>query len=162
MNTGTSRNLLTRTERIGRAALVLAFFFALIGVRSFEPQAIAGWLPLHASCGRITGLPCIFCGTTRAIHFLLNGAPGRALYYNWLAFPLVAGAIAAIFICTVELLTRRKLLPALPKIDFTPRSLAAMTTALVLLWFFQIYLAVAGHKSELLNPNGYLYSLVVH
>jgi hypothetical protein len=36
-----------------------------------------------------------------------------------------------------------------------------MSAGLILLWAFQVYLAVSQHKSELLNPNGPLYWFVV-
>ena len=106
-------------------------------------------------------MPCIFCGTTRALHFLLNGDFRSALYFNWLAFPIVAGALGLFVLSSAELLLRRRLLRPLPKVRFTRRTVGAFAAGFMLLWSLQVYLAVSQHKTELLNPSGPLYSLVV-
>lgn len=126
-----------------------------------QPGSLPHWLPFTTSCGAITGLPCIFCGTTRAMHHLLHGEWRSALYYNWLAFPLAAGVLALLLVNTVELLFGRNFLARAPRIRLTRASLSGLAAGVVLLWFLQVYLAVSQHKSELLNPNGPLYSLVV-
>jgi hypothetical protein len=43
----------------------------------------------------------------------------------------------------------------------TPRSIAVSLVVLVIAWMFQVWLAVSQHKSELLNPRGPLYTLLV-
>ena len=95
------------------------------------------------------------------ISHLLHGDWHRALYYNWLAFPLVAGALALILCHTAEILLQRKFLLPLPTLRLNRKSLGGAAIGLVLLWCLQVYLAVSQHKTELLNPNGPLYSLVV-
>lgn len=143
-------------------ALYLALLPALLLVLGcLQPGSLPHWLPLATSCGAITGLPCIFCGATRAIYHLLHGEFARALYYNWLAFPVLAGALALAVTNTLELLLSRNLLGRLPCLRLTRHSCAALAAGFVLLWCFQVYLAVSQHKSELLNPRGPLYSLVV-
>lgn len=144
-----------------RALALVVLPGALLALALISPGSLPAWFPLHTSCGAITGLPCIFCGTTRAIYHLLNGDLHRALYYNWLAVPLVAGALALIFLQLMELLLRRNLLACIPKLRLTRKSLGGLALGLVLLWSLQVYLAVSQHKTELLNPNGPLYSLVV-
>ena len=67
---------------------------ALLALALVEPTAPPKWFPFATSCGAITGLPCIFCGMTRALHHLLHGEFGRALYFNWLSYPILAGAFA--------------------------------------------------------------------
>jgi len=144
-----------------RAFALVVLPSALLALALIAPDSLPAWFPLHTSCGAITGLPCIFCGTTRAIHHLLHGDFRIALYYNWLAFPLIAGALALILLQMVELLFRRNLLACIPKPRLTRKSLGCFAVGLVLLWSLQVYLAVSQHKTELLNPNGPLYSLVV-
>ena len=136
---------------------VLLLTLGLVG-----PESLPKWFPFAISCGAITGLPCIFCGMTRAVYYLLHGEFGRALYYNWLAFPFIASAIAIFAVHLMELILDRKLLSRMPSIHLTRASLAATALGFVLLWCLQVYLAVSQHKTELLNPNGPLYSLVVH
>jgi hypothetical protein len=98
---------------------------------------------------------------TRGVYYLLHGEFGRALYYNWLVFPFLASAVAIFGIHLLELILDRELFP-LPSIRLTRTSCAAMALGFVLLWCLQVYLAVSQHKTELLNPNGPLYSLIVH
>ncbi|MGH7939043.1 MAG: DUF2752 domain-containing protein [Bryobacteraceae bacterium] len=106
-------------------------------------------------------MPCIFCGTTRALHFLLNGNWRSALYFNWLSFPLIAGAFILFVTLFLELSLNRNLVGRLPKFRLTRLSFTGTVTALLLLWVLQVYLAVSQNKMELLNPKGPLYSLVV-
>src|SRR2546423_12028625 len=74
--------------RLGpRFAFIMSALAALLLLRWIDPVVAGGWLPFHPSCGAITGLPCIFCGMTRALHLLLNGNFIGAIYFNWLAFP---------------------------------------------------------------------------
>jgi hypothetical protein len=156
------RPKLSPNEKRTRAIAALALPGALALLWFARPDAPPGWFPFALSCGAASGLPCIFCGTTRAVHFLLHGEFGRALYFNWLAFPLVAGALALEITLLAELLAGRNFLARLPRVRMTRRSLGVGATAFVLLWVLQVYLAVSQHKTELLNPHGPLYSLVVH
>ncbi len=142
-------------------ALALLPAAALL-LRGLPSAGLPAWVPFSTSCGAITGLPCIFCGLTRALHFVLEGEFARALYFNWLAFPFVAAAIALYLLLFAEVLTRRNLLARLPRPHLTRRSLGGLLASLLLLWGLQVYLAVSQHKHELLNSAGPLYSLVVH
>ena len=147
-----------KRRRIINLALLPAALAALFFV---APGTLPKWFPFATSCGAITGLPCIFCGTTRALHHLLHGEFGRALYFNWLAFPLVAVALALFLVHALELVLDRRLLAHLPRVRLTRASLGALFAGLVLLWCLQVYLAVSQQKTDLLNPHGPLYSLVV-
>jgi hypothetical protein len=134
---------------------------ALFALAFLRPGSLPRWIPLPTSCGAVTGLPCIFCGITRAVYHLLHGDFARALYYNWLAYPLVAVALLFASTNAVELLLDRNFLACLPRPRLTRVSLGTLAAGFVLLWCFQVYLAVSQHKTELLNPRGPLYSLVV-
>jgi hypothetical protein len=144
--------------RIVNLALLPAAFAALFFA---DPGSLPKWFPFATSCGAVTGLPCIFCGTTRGLHHLLHGEFGRALYFNWLAFPLLAGALALFLVHALELLLGRNVRARVPRIGLTRLSLGGLFAGLVMLWCLQVYLAVSQHKTELLNPHGPLYSLVV-
>jgi hypothetical protein len=133
---------------------------ALVALALVDPGAAPKWFPFATSCGAITGLPCIFCGMTRALHHLLHAEFGRALYFNWLSYPFLAGAFALLLCNAVELLLGRNLLARLPHPRLTRARWGALAAGFVLLWYLQVYLAVSQHKAELLNPNGPLYSLV--
>jgi hypothetical protein len=134
--------------------------FALL-LRGFEPGTIASWVPFRTSCGAITGLPCLFCGLTRAFHYLLNGEFGRALYFNWLAFPIAAGALFLFAMSAMELALGRRFFVVAPVFRMTPRTISIGATILISLWVLQVYLAVSHNKRELLNPAGPLYTWFV-
>jgi hypothetical protein len=154
------KSRLSPNQKRWRGSALVVLPAALLFLRLVQPES-SRWFPFPTSCGAVTGLPCIFCGTTRAVHFLLNGDWRTALYFNWIAFPLLAAAIALFATLLIELLLDRNLLRRLPKVRLTRKSFAATAAGLLLLWVLQVYLAVSQHKTELLNPRGPLYSLVV-
>ncbi len=150
-------------ENLGRTSLALragALFTLAVGALLLRalPPASFGWL--RPTCGAVTGLPCIFCGTTRALHHLLAGDFSRALYFNWLAFPVALAGLLLGFKLALELALRRQLSLG-GNFRLTPRQLAGGLAGLVALWIFQVALALAGGKHELLNPAGPLYALFV-
>src|SRR5256886_2837558 len=94
MKTAVNDNYVTRSDddRVNwpvRLIFVLAATAAFFVLHFVDPVMAGSWAPVRTSCGVITGLPCIFCGMTRALHLLLNGDFGGALYFNWLAFPFL-------------------------------------------------------------------------
>jgi hypothetical protein len=130
-------------------------------LRVFSPSQLSAWIPFHTACGAITGLPCLFCGTTRAMHHLLNGNFSVALYYNWLAFPILAVSLALSALFVAELIAGKNLFAIADRVRVTPRTLAFGFAIMLSLWSLQIYLAVSQHKSELLNSKGLLYAFFV-
>jgi Protein of unknown function (DUF2752) len=144
-----------------RLTFILGATAVLLILRWIDPVVAGRWLPFHTSCGAITGLPCIFCGMTRALHLLLNGDFGGAIYFNWLAFPFLAVAVFLIALFAVEVTKRRVIvnLSMIPPVTFG--RLTVIGLCLFLLWASQAYLAVSHCKHELLNPCGPLYSLFV-
>ncbi len=148
-------------ERKWRLAYLALLPAALAALALVEPSSLPQWFPIATSCGAITGLPCIFCGTTRGLHHLLHGEFGRALYYNWLTYPFLVGALTLFLVNALELSLGRNLLLRIPRVRLTRASLGGLFAGLILIWCLQVYLAVSQHKAELLNPHGPLYSLVV-
>src|SRR5947209_17620094 len=97
--------------RLGpRFAFIVSASAALLLLRCIDPVVAGSWLPFHPSCGAITGLPCIFCGMTRALHLLLNGNFVGAIYFNWLAFPFLGAIIFLIALFAIEIAKRRLIL----------------------------------------------------
>lgn len=156
---GAGAKRLSRGEIAFRFAALLAIGLGAFALRAIDPAA-ASWLPLRTSCGAITGLPCIFCGTTRALHHLLNGEFARALYFNWLAFVVVLIAIFLAGNLIAEVAFRRRLL-RFPTVRITPRLAGIAGVSILALWIFQITLALSFHKHELLNSSGVLYRLLL-
>lgn len=151
-----------RTRHLGaRLAFVLGATAVLLIVRWIDPVVAGRWLPFRTSCGAITGLPCIFCGMTRALHSLLNADFTRAIYFNWLAFPFLAVTVFLIALFAVEVTKRRVIVNLSMILRATFGRLTVIGLCLFLLWTSQVYLAISQHKHELLNPRGPLYALFV-
>lgn len=144
-----------------RLTFILGATVALFVLRIVDPVAAGSWVPLHTSCGAITGLPCIFCGMTRALHLLLNGDFRGALYFNWLAFPFLGAIVFFVAVIVVEIVNRRIILTWNNVAPLTAHKLTIIGLTLLMLWTVQAYLAVSQHKHELLNPRGPLYALFV-
>lgn len=89
-------------ERAMRGVVVLAIG---IGFGILVVKALVGPLP-GVPCGfrNLSGLPCAMCGGTRAASALLGGDWERALYWNAMALPLLAGVAWVAVVCAVELL----------------------------------------------------------
>ena len=144
---------------VARLAFILGATAVLLILRWIDPVIAGRWLPFHTSCGAITGLPCIFCGMTRALHLLLNGDFSGAIYFNWLAFPFLGVAVLLIALFAVEVTKRRVIVNLSTILPVTFGRLTVIGLCLFLLWTSQAYLAVSHHKHELLNPRAPLYSL---
>ncbi len=151
---------LTPREVLLRIALLVGASVGALGLRVINPSSLS-WLPLRPSCGAATGLPCIFCGTPRALHHLLNGDFAGALYFNWLAFPVAAVVVSLGAVLAVEIARGKRVAIAWPRFHVTRRSTALVLSCVVALWILQVSLAVGFHKQELLNPRGVLYRLLL-
>lgn len=166
MKTLTNENYVTKSGGV-RVCLAIRLIFicgataALFVLRVVDPVIAGSWAPLHISCGAITGLPCILCGMTRALHLLLNGNFGGALYFNWLAFPFLGAVAFLVAVCVIEIAKRRVILTWTAGAPLTAGKLTIIGLTLLMLWTLQVYLAVSQHKHELLNPRGPLYALFV-
>ena len=148
--------------RLGpRFAFIMSALAALLLLRWIDPVVAGSWLPFHPSCGAITGLPCIFCGMTRALHLLLNGNFVGAIYFNWLAFPFLGSVIFLIALFAIEIARRRVIWRSSVVLSMTRRRLTVFGLGVLLLWTLQAYLAISQHKYELLNSRGPSYALFV-
>jgi phosphate/sulfate permease len=148
--------------RLGpRFAFIISASALLLLLRCIDPVVAGSWLPVHPSCGAITGLPCIFCGMTRSLHLLLNGDFIGAIYFNWLAFPFIGAIIFLLALFTIEIAKRRAIWRLNMSLRVKRSRLTVFGLSLLLLWTLQTYLAVSQHKHELFNPHGPLYSVFV-
>jgi len=135
-----------RWLRLGLAASILL----ALGFVALPPM---GRHPPFLTCGfhAISGLPCLFCGGTRAARAILHGNPQTALYLNALAFPTLAIVAGAVVVLLVEAAAGRPL--ALREILF--RHLNRFVPALLLLalawWIFHAYTALRTPKPELVD-----------
>ena len=143
-----------------RLAFVAGVSVLLVGLRCIDPASSSLSL-LTTSCGAVTGLPCLFCGATRAMHHLLNGNVERAIYFNWLAIPILAVTIALMLLSIVEGATGLRILRHRFAFRLTASRCAAIACFIAGLWVLQITLAIRLNKQELLNPAGPLYALFV-
>jgi len=146
---------------VPRFVFIFCVSAAFLLLRWVDPVVAGSWLPFRTSCGAITGLPCIFCGMTRALHLLFNGDFSGAIYFNWLAFPFLVVAVFLIALFAVEVAKRRVIVNLSMILPVTFGRLTVIGLCLFLLWTSQAYLAVSQHKHELLNPRGPLYPLFV-
>ena len=144
-----------------RVLFLTASLTAMLLLRFIDPTQLSFWFPFALSCGAVTGLPCIFCGLTRALHLALNGQIEAAIYFNWLSLPLLCLAGWLAVVATLEIVAQRRLYGLRPRLRFTRRTMSVAMALLPALWILQVYLAVSGHKAELLNPHGPLYSFFV-
>ncbi len=160
MQNSTGHRALTQTARGRRLLLAAGMIVILFFLRTLDPAALSA-LPIAVSCGSISGLPCLFCGLTRALHALLNGDVSRAVYFNWLAIPVLVTSLLVVGALLFETLSARPLLGWKFRFQMNTRSLGYASLVLGALWVLQIYLALAQHKHELLNSAGPLYSVFV-
>ena len=105
----------------------------------------------------VVGLPCPFCGGTRAMHCLLAGDWRSALYFNWLAFPVLLGGLGLIVVLLWELLAKHKISHPF---KVNRRWMLLLACFLGGSWFWHIFLALSIPKPELLNANGLFFQFV--
>lgn len=104
----------------------------------------------------VIGLPCLLCGGTRAMHFILHGDFQRALYYNWIAFPALASALVLVLVMSLEIARRRVLLPT---VRLRTSQWILVGAVAVSLWAHHVYDALHSPKPELLNEQGIFFQL---
>jgi hypothetical protein len=101
----------------------------------------------------ITGLPCLFCGGTRATRAILHGNFQTALSLNAVAFPALLFLVLAIVVLLAEALRGHRL--ALWESAFRHlNKLAPLVIALALAWWiFHLVSALKTPKPELVDFN---------
>ena len=142
---------LSSSSRWIRAALAAGLVAVLVLV------ALLGGLPrppsLAMPCGfhAATGLPCLFCGGTRAAGAVLAGHWSRAAYLNPVAFPAVALALLASAALAAEALTGRSLANWEAGFPVFRRFWPLLLAAALGWWCFHVAAALKAPKPELVN-----------
>lgn len=137
-----------RWVRAGLAAGLAAVFAIVVALPSLPKSPSLAW-----PCGFhfLTGLPCLFCGGTRAVRALGHGQWELAAYLNPLAFPAAALGLLLIGILSLEAATGHPVIrweASLMKF----RRWAPLLLALGFAWWLpHILMALEKPKSELVD-----------
>ena len=107
--------------------------------------------PLPCGFHAVTGLPCLFCGGTRAVRAILHWNYQSAVYLNVLAFPALAVAALAVLILLSEAATGRALAPWGASFHHLNRLAPALIIVAVVWWIFHVWSALKTPKPELVN-----------
>ena len=136
-----------RWLRLGLAVAVLLVLLVLLGLRI--PRSAGPFLP----CGfhAMSGLPCLFCGGTRAVRAILHGDLGAALYLNALAFPSLALVAAGFVVLLVEAAAARPLAPWEAICRRLNRSALVLILPALAWWMVHLYFALRTPKPELVD-----------
>lgn len=138
-----------RKFRATAAALIVAML-AGAAVLPLAPQSRFSGLPACV-LKSATGLPCPFCGGTRATQALLRGDLARALYLNAAALPAVVTFVTAALVLGWEAMRGR----AVGDWDTFVRRLRSllpiMAALLCIYWLVHLMNALRGPKSELVD-----------
>ncbi|MEX1117496.1 MAG: DUF2752 domain-containing protein [Terrimicrobiaceae bacterium] len=138
---------LGKSERSGR----LLFFGCLAGLVAWLiiwPQGAPS--PAFCAFHSMTGLPCAFCGGTRAVRSLAEGNWERALYLNPLAVAVVVGGGPLVLLLVLEALRGKRFLP--PFNNTTRLILLILGAAILLPWtYWHASTAIQTSKTELVN-----------
>jgi len=135
-----------RWLRLGLAVSILL----VLGFAALPPM---GSHPPFLTCAfhAISGLPCLFCGGTRAARAILHGNPGVALYFNALAFPAIATVAAAFVVLLVEAAAGRPIALRETLLRRLNRFVPALLFLALVWWIFHVYAALRTPKPELVN-----------
>ena len=130
-----------------RLALAVGIVASLALLALPRPESPLPILPcaFHA----ISGLPCLFCGGTRAVSAILHGNFPAALYLNAIAFPALALLAAIFLVLLVEAASGKTLAPW----EAVLRRVSRFAPVVLLLglawWLPHIYLSLKTPKPEL-------------
>lgn len=130
-------------------ALVVAGGFAFVA--AFDPARGAPFPRLDCAFHAASGLPCLFCGATRACHAALNGDIPQAMALNSVALPVIfiVGFLAALLLA--EALTGRTLLPWRPVLAGLKRGAPIAGVLAVLWWIPHVVFAVRSGNPALVD-----------
>jgi hypothetical protein len=138
-----------RKSRASAAAIIVAMLVGASLLPLTPPPKFPG-LPLCV-LKSATGLPCPFCGATRATQALLRGDLSRALYLNVAALPAVITFVTAAIVLGLEAMRGR----AFGDWDALLRRLRSILPILAALlcvyWVLHVVNALRAPKSELVD-----------
>jgi hypothetical protein len=139
---------LTSSQRLLRVVLIAcaALAVCLPVLKDLLPSLPCGFKGL-------TGLPCLFCGGTRAATAALHGDFEYSLYLNALSIPVLAAIMLLASVCAWEILRGRPIAQwqtiSRPCIKFLPLVLVL----LLAWWSLHMVSALRTPKPELVDPD---------
>lgn len=138
-----------KSERTGR----LLFFVCLAGLVAwliFWPLPKAVPSPAFCAFHSMTGLPCAFCGGTRAVRSMVAGDFERAFYLNPMAVAVVIVGGPILLLLVAEALRGRRFLP--PFNNTIRVALLSLAAIILLPWtYWHARTALKTPKTELVN-----------
>lgn len=147
------KNSLPAPQRWTRLALGAAIAAALTLLALLEPRDRIPFSALRCGFHATTGLPCVFCGGTRAAHALLRGNVRQALYLNALAFPVLFALAAAALVMLVEAARGRATSDWDALATRSARMLPLLLALAAAWWLPHLLMALRTPKPELVNLN---------
>lgn len=136
-----------------RAAVVSVLAAGFLLLALFDPARGAPFPKLECPFHAATGLPCLFCGATRACHAALNGDFHRAAGLNLLAFPVLAVGLVGGAILLAEAVAGRPLLPWPRVLAFLKRAAPVLGILAALWWAPHVLLALRSGNPDLVDPQ---------
>ena len=136
-------------QRLARVAGVTALLVGGGVVWMFAPWlvAIVPKCVFHAA----TGLPCAFCGTTRAVTAAAGGDWSRALELNAFGTGVVVAGVASLLVLGIEALRGRALLEWVSCRRRFTRVLPLVVPLLAFWWVVHLIDAIRSPKSGLVD-----------
>ena len=135
--------------------LRLAVALGLLGIAVLSallsPDFRMPFPKLPCAFHEISGLPCLFCGGTRAVCAIMEGNPRAALYLNAMAFPVLALAGSGVCVLLVEAAVGRGLGPWEKIFRGMNRLAPVLIIAALAWWAVHVYFALKAPKPELVD-----------
>lgn len=134
-----------------RFGLALAMVLVLLSLAFLRSERRVTLPALPCAFHSISGLPCLFCGGTRAACAILDGNPRAALRLNILAFPALALLSTTLVALLVEAASGRPLAPWEAFLRRMNRLAPILIVPALAWWMFHIYSALRTPKPELVD-----------
>lgn len=144
-------NRLRAQSRWLRAGLAIALLLAVLSLAFLHSERRFSLSMFPCAFHSISGLPCLFCGGTRAVSAILGGNPQAAVYLNVLAFPVLALAGLVVCVFLIEAAAGRLIGPWEKMFRKLNRLAPLLLLPAVAWWWIHIYSALKTPKPELVD-----------
>lgn len=138
-------------ERQVRFLVAGLLSIGLLALALVEPRGQPPFPPVPCVFRMTTGLPCPFCGGTRAAHWLLQGDFARGLDLNILAIPALALTLGITLCLAVEGATSHRITDWEELVRRTAKFLPVIILLVAVTWIPQMIRAVQQPKPELVD-----------
>lgn len=138
-------------ERWIRAGIVGAVFF-MVGLSAWLGPS--NWPP-RFPCGfrSLTGLPCLFCGGSRAAGAVMRGDFVGGFEWNSLAMVLFAGVGLTVIVLGGEALSGRRIFDWMGAGVFLRQWIAVLVLGLLLWWGFHVFRELVAEDARLIDAG---------